>query len=199
MLGQQFGVTDGARVAEQHPAARRPGAAPRLAAACPRQAPIRVCSDLSATLFLTDPADYDGGELVIEDTFGSHTVKLPAGDLVLYSATSRHHVTAVTRGSRWGSFFWVQSMVQDDAARGMLLALDQAVQGLRSQVGDNEQVVSRGLSRRSDDRPNRHALAGLVVAGQVFLGAEAAAVIRQVLGQGGALAGQRPLLGFRHC
>ena len=105
-------------------------------------APIRVRSDLSATLFLTDPADYDGGELVILDTFGSHAVKLPAGDLVLYSATSRHHVTAVTRGSRWCSFFWIQSMVQDDAARGMLLELDQVVQGLRGQVGDNEQVVS---------------------------------------------------------
>ena len=105
-------------------------------------APIRVRTDLSATLFLTDPAAYDGGELVIEDTFGTHTAKLPAGDLVLYSATSRHHVTSVTRGSRWCSFFWIQSMVQDDAARGMLFELDRAVQGLRSQVGDNEQVVS---------------------------------------------------------
>jgi len=68
-------------------------------------APIRVRTDLSATLFLTDPDDYDGGELVVEDTFGNHTVKLPAGDLVLYSATSRHHVTPVTRGGRWSSFF----------------------------------------------------------------------------------------------
>jgi PKHD-type hydroxylase len=105
-------------------------------------APIRVRTDLSATLFLTDPADYDGGELVVEDTFGSHTVKLAAGDLVLYSATSRHHVTPVTRGSRWSSFFWVQSMVRDEAARSMLFELDTAIQGLRRQVGDSEQLVS---------------------------------------------------------
>ncbi len=105
-------------------------------------APIRVRTDLSATLFLTDPQDYDGGELVIEDTFGSHAVKLAAGDLVIYSATSRHHVTPVTRGSRWSSFFWIQSMVQDEAARTMLFELDVAIQGLRQQIGDNEQVVS---------------------------------------------------------
>jgi PKHD-type hydroxylase len=105
-------------------------------------AAIRVRTDMSATLFLTDPSDYDGGELVVEDTFGTHAVKLPAGDLVLYSASSRHHVTPVTRGSRWSSFFWIQSMVRDEAARGMLFELDTAVQGLRKQVGDTEQVVS---------------------------------------------------------
>jgi PKHD-type hydroxylase len=105
-------------------------------------APIRVRTDLSATLFLTDPQDYDGGELVIEDTFGSHAVKLAAGDLVLYSATSRHHVTPVTRGSRWSSFFWIQSMVQDETARTMLFELDTAIQGLRKQIGDSEQVVN---------------------------------------------------------
>jgi PKHD-type hydroxylase len=104
--------------------------------------PIRVRSDLSATLFLTDPSDYDGGELVVEDTFGTHKVKLNAGDLVLYSATSRHHVTAVTRGSRWSSFFWIQSMIRDEAARAMLLDLDNAVQGLRKEHGDTEHVVS---------------------------------------------------------
>jgi len=93
-------------------------------------------------LFLTDPVDYDGGELVVEDMFGSHAVKLAAGDLVLYSANSRHHVTPVTRGSRWSSFFWVQSMVRDEAARAMLFELDTAIQGLRRQVGDNEQLVS---------------------------------------------------------
>jgi PKHD-type hydroxylase len=103
--------------------------------------PIRVRTDLSATLFLTDPADYDGGELVIEDSFGSHTVKLPAGDLVLYSATSRHHVTAVTRGSRWSSFFWIQSMVRDTEARDYLFELDTAIQGLRRTVGDTPEVV----------------------------------------------------------
>ena len=104
--------------------------------------PIRVRTDLSATLFLTDPDDYDGGELVIEDTFGSHQVKLPAGDLVVYSATSRHHVTPVTRGSRWSSFFWIQSMIRDDAARTMLFELDNAIQSLRRRVGDSDEVVS---------------------------------------------------------
>lgn len=105
-------------------------------------APIRVRTDMSATLFLTDPADYDGGELVVEDTYGNHSVKLPAGDMILYSATSRHHVTPVTRGSRWSSFFWVQSMVRDESARAMLFELDNAIQGLRKQVGDNEELVS---------------------------------------------------------
>ena len=104
--------------------------------------PIRVRTDMSATLFLTDPDDYDGGELVIEDTFGSHTVKLPAGDLVVYSATSRHHVTPVTRGSRWSSFFWIQSMIRDEAARTMLFELDTAIQSLRKRLGDSEEVVS---------------------------------------------------------
>ena len=105
-------------------------------------APIRVRTDMSATLFLTDPADYDGGELVVEDTFGSHSVKLAAGDLVLYSATSRHQVMPVTRGSRWSSFFWIQSMVRDEAARTMLFELDTSIQGLRKQIGDTQQVVS---------------------------------------------------------
>jgi len=105
-------------------------------------APIRVRTDMSATLFLTDPDDYDGGELVIEDTFGTHSVKLPAGDLVVYSATSRHHVTPVSRGSRWASFFWIQSMIRDEAARTMLFELDSAIQGLRRQVGDSAEVVT---------------------------------------------------------
>lgn len=105
------------------------------------RAPIRVRTDLSATLFLTDPAEYDGGELVIEDNFGAHRLKLPAGDLVLYSATSRHHVTQVTRGSRWASFFWIQSMVRDGAARDMLLELDTAIQALRRQTGDSGEVI----------------------------------------------------------
>ena len=97
---------------------------------------------MSATLFLTDPAHYDGGELVIEDTYGEHRVKLPAGDMILYSATSRHHVTPVTLGSRWSSFFWIQSMVRDERARLMLFEMDKAIQGLRKQVGDNDEVVS---------------------------------------------------------
>jgi PKHD-type hydroxylase len=102
---------------------------------------IRVRTDMSATLFLTDPADYDGGELVVEDTFGTHKVKLPAGDLVVYSATSRHHVTPVTRGSRWASFFWIQSMIRDEAARTMLYELDNAIQALRQQLGDTAELV----------------------------------------------------------
>ena len=104
-------------------------------------APIRLRTDLSATLFLTDPADYDGGELVIEDTFGEHRVKLAAGDLVLYSATSRHHVTEITRGSRWSCFFWVQSMIRDEAARTMLFELDGAIQGLRQKLGDEDDII----------------------------------------------------------
>lgn len=104
-------------------------------------APIRVRTDLSATLFLTDPADYDGGELVVEDTYGTHSVKLPAGDLILYPASSRHHVHAVTRGSRWSSFFWIQSMVRDDGRRALLFDLDVSVQGLRKQIGDTAEVV----------------------------------------------------------
>ncbi len=105
-------------------------------------APIRVRTDLSATLFLTDPADYDGGELVIEDTYGEHRVKLAAGDMVLYSATSRHHVTPVTRGSRWSSFFWIQSMIRDERARQMLFEMDSTIQALRRQVGDSSEIVT---------------------------------------------------------
>lgn len=104
--------------------------------------PLRVRTDLSATLFLTEPEDYDGGELVIQDTFGSHSVKLPAGDLVLYSATSRHHVTTVTRGSRISSFFWIQSMVRDDAARLMLFELDGTIQSLRRQSGESAEAIA---------------------------------------------------------
>ena len=103
---------------------------------------IRIRTDMSATLFLTDPSEYDGGELVVEDTFGHHSVKLAAGDLVLYSATSRHHVTPVTRGSRWSSFFWIQSMIRDESARTMLFELDESIQGLRSRIGDTAEVVS---------------------------------------------------------
>ncbi|MDB5734747.1 MAG: Iron-uptake factor PiuC [Alphaproteobacteria bacterium] len=103
---------------------------------------IRVRTDISATLFLTDPEEYDGGELVVEDTFGTHEVKLPAGDLVIYSATSRHNVTPVTRGSRWASFFWIQSMIRDEAARAMLFDLDEAIQSLRGKLGDSDELVT---------------------------------------------------------
>ena len=95
--------------------------------------PLRT--DLSATLFLSDPDDYDGGELVVEDAFGSHIVKLAAGGLILYPASSLHHVTTVTRGVRTASFFWIQSLVRDDAKRGLLLDMDVAIQRLSGAVG----------------------------------------------------------------
>lgn len=98
-----------------------------------RQAPgtgLRMRTDLSATLFLTPPEDYDGGDLVIEDTYGVHTVKLPAGHMVLYPSTSLHHVRPVTRGERISSFFWIQSMIRDDGARTLLFDLDTAIQSL---------------------------------------------------------------------
>jgi PKHD-type hydroxylase len=90
--------------------------------------PHRIRTDLSATLFLSSPDEYDGGELQIEDTYGLHSVKLPAGDLVLYPSTSLHHVRPVTRGMRVASFFWIQSMVRDDGARTLLFDLDTAIQ-----------------------------------------------------------------------
>jgi PKHD-type hydroxylase len=90
----------------------------------------RIRTDLSATLFLTDPADYDGGELDIHDTYGMHSVKLPAGSLVLYPASSLHAVRPVTRGARVSSFFWLQSMIRDDARRAILFDLDTAIQRL---------------------------------------------------------------------
>ena len=90
--------------------------------------PHRIRTDLSATLFFSGPDEYDGGELVIEDTYGVHTVKLPAGDMVLYPSTSLHHVRPVTRGARVASFFWIQSMIRDDGARTLLFDLDNAIQ-----------------------------------------------------------------------
>jgi PKHD-type hydroxylase len=90
----------------------------------------RIRTDLSATLFLTAPEDYDGGELVVEDSYGEKRVKLPAGDLVLYPATSLHRVEPVTRGNRISSFFWIQSMIRHDARRAILFDLDAAIQRL---------------------------------------------------------------------
>jgi len=101
----------------------------------------RVRTDLSATLFLSDPADYDGGELVIQDTFGTQRVKLPAGDLVLYPSSSVHRVEPVTRGARIASFFWIESMVREDERRRMLFDLDLAILALRGSIGDTEPVV----------------------------------------------------------
>jgi len=101
----------------------------------------RVRTDLSATLFLTDPADYDGGELIIEDTYGTQSVKLPAGHMVLYPGTSLHHVRPVTRGSRISSFFWIQSMVRSDAQRTLLFDLDMAIQRLAAETPDHPSAV----------------------------------------------------------
>jgi PKHD-type hydroxylase len=103
--------------------------------------PHRVRSDLSATLFLSPADSYDGGELVIEDSYGLHEVKLPAGDLVLYPASSLHHVRAVTRGERLAAVFWIQSMVRGDADRGMLYDLDIAIQHLAVAVPEHPAVV----------------------------------------------------------
>jgi len=103
--------------------------------------PHRIRTDLSATLFLSDPADYDGGELVVEDTYGVHSVKLPAGHLVLYPSTSLHHVRPVTRGARIASFFWIQSMVRDDAERTLLFDLDTAIQRVSAVLPDHPAAV----------------------------------------------------------
>ena len=102
---------------------------------------FRIRSDLSATLFLEDPAAYDGGELVIEDQFGPQVVKLPAGHLVLYPASSLHRVTPVTRGERTASFFWLQSMVRDDGERRTLFELDRAVQTVAADRGQGDAAV----------------------------------------------------------
>lgn len=103
---------------------------------------LRLRTDLSCTLFLCDPEEYDGGELEVMDTYGAHEVKLPAGDLVLYPSSSLHRVTPVTRGARVCSFFWLQSMVRDDAQRGLLFSLDQSIQRLRALHGDSDEVVA---------------------------------------------------------
>lgn len=104
---------------------------------------LSLRTDLSSTLFLCDPEDYDGGELVVVDTYGTHEVKLPAGDLILYPSSSLHRVLPVTRGVRVCSFFWTQSMVRDDNKRSMLFELDQTIQKLRAlQNGDSEETLA---------------------------------------------------------
>jgi PKHD-type hydroxylase len=103
--------------------------------------PHRLRSDLSATLFLCDPADYDGGELVVEDTYGAHAVKLPAGHMVLYPASSLHRVTPVTRGERLAAFFWIQSMVRDDGHRTLLYDLDTAIRHVAAGLPEHPAVV----------------------------------------------------------
>lgn len=113
----------------------------------------RIRTDISATLFLTPPEDYDGGELIVEDTYGTHSVKLAVGHMVLYPATSLHRVEPVTRGSRVSSFFWIQSMIRNDGDRTMLFELDQTIQRLAvelpgSSLGVNLTGIYHNLLRR---------------------------------------------------
>lgn len=116
---------------------------------------IRMRADLSSTLFLSQPEDYDGGELVIEASYGIHTVKLPAGHMVLYPAGSLHRVNPITRGTRWASFFWTQSMIKDDGLRNLLYDLDQSIVDVRRSLnGDCRATLSltsvyHNLLRRS--------------------------------------------------
>ena len=108
---------------------------------------LRIRTDLSMTLFLAEPDEYDGGELVIEDTYGSHEAKLPAGDAILYPSSSLHMVTPVTRGARVASFFWLQSMIRDAHVRSMIFDLDNVIQGLAGRLGrdDPETVRLTGI------------------------------------------------------
>jgi PKHD-type hydroxylase len=101
----------------------------------------QIRTDLSMTLFLSSPEEYDGGELIIDDTYGSHSVKLPAGHMVLYPSTSLHRVTPVTRGSRVSSFFWLQSMIRSDAQRSLLLNLDLAIQKVGTDMPNHASLV----------------------------------------------------------
>jgi PKHD-type hydroxylase len=103
--------------------------------------PHRIRTDLSATLFFAGPDEYDGGELVVEDTYGTHSVKLPAGHMILYPSTSLHHVRPVTRGARIASFFWIQSMIRDDGERTLLFDLDVAIQRLASEGAEHPSAV----------------------------------------------------------
>ncbi|RKH40341.1 Fe2+-dependent dioxygenase [Corallococcus sp. AB050B] len=101
----------------------------------------RIRTDVSATLFLSDPDSYDGGELVVEDTYGNHSAKLPAGDLIVYPSTSLHHVTPVTRGVRLASFFWVQSMIRDAGKRSLLFDMDTSIMQLTREVPKSPALV----------------------------------------------------------
>lgn len=103
--------------------------------------PHCIRTDLSATLFFTGPDEYDGGELIVEDTYGVHQIKLPAGHMALYPSTSLHNVRPVTRGARVASFFWIQSMVRDDGRRTLLFDLDMAIQRLSQDVPDHPSAV----------------------------------------------------------
>ncbi len=101
----------------------------------------RLRTDLSATLFLAEPSEYEGGELLVEDTYGVHSVKLPAGHMVLYPSTSLHNVQPVTRGARIASFFWIQSMVRDDGQRTLLFDLDNAIRRVSGEIPDSSAPV----------------------------------------------------------
>ena len=103
--------------------------------------PVRIRTDLSVTLFLAEPEEYDGGELTVEDKYGAHEVKLPAGDMVLYPGTSVHRVEPVTRGARVASFFWVESMVRSDEQRRLLFEMDTHLMRLRSSIGEADPAV----------------------------------------------------------
>jgi len=103
----------------------------------------QIRTDLSVTLFLTEPGEYEGDELLIDDTFGAHRVKLTAGDLILYPSTSLHRVTPITKGMRLCSFFWIQSMVRDDGQRTLLFDLDMSIHRPRQQLGEHEAIVSK--------------------------------------------------------
>lgn len=103
--------------------------------------PHRLRTDVSATLFLSAPEEYDGGELIVEDTFGAHSVKLAAGDMVIYPSSSLHRVQPITRGIREAAFFWVQSMVRDDGARTLLFDLDTSIRELTAQGADRDAVL----------------------------------------------------------
>jgi PKHD-type hydroxylase len=100
-----------------------------------------VRTAVSTTLFISHPDDYDGGELVVEDTYGEHAVKLPAGDMIVYPATSLHHVTPITRGSRIASFFWTQSMIRDESKRSLLFDMDMAIIKLSRDHPEHTSVV----------------------------------------------------------
>ncbi len=102
---------------------------------------VRIRSDLSCTLFLSEPEEYEGGELIIEEMYGPQSVKLPAGDLVLYPSKSLHRVTPVTRGVRVSSFFWLQSLIRDDADREALFRMDVAIQRVNADKGPKDQAV----------------------------------------------------------
>lgn len=108
----------------------------------PHGSQLGLRTDVSTTIFFNDPDEYEGGDLIVEDTYGSHQAKLPAGDAIVYPSTSLHRVEPVTRGARLCSFLWTQSMIRDDWKRTMMFDLDCTIQKLRQQMGDSAEVIS---------------------------------------------------------